>query len=359
MDQKIRFGRVLRLAGAFTACAIGSGFATGQEIMQFFTAQGIMSMLGSVVTTVIFAWCGAIFMKHGYEHKLSEPGQILEFYFGRTGGIIAAVLVELFLYSVFVIMISGAGTVLSELFGLPPMLGRLLIAALSLLTVVCGLSKLADIIGGAGAVIIVFTIAVGIIALVAAPGSIPDAAAVIPALPLTKAPGGWLWSSILYPAYNAVVVIFLSCCLGRDAASRKEAVLGGACGGIFFGLAILVMNAGLTANIAAVWESSVPVLALAKNIHPAVAFVFSVIVFLGIYSTAVPMLWSVVRSFAGDRTKRSVILSAVLSAAGLALGMTDFKTLVNTIYPFSGYAGLLIIAAATFRELFKKKITEK
>ena len=355
MKQEIRFGRVLRLSGAFTACAIGSGFATGQEIMQFFTAQGIMSMLGTVVTTVIFAWCGAILMKHGYEHRLSEPGEILEFYFGKIGGKIAAVLVELFLYSVFVIMISGAGTVLSELFGLPPMLGRFLIAILSFITVVFGLSRLADIIGGAGNIIIVFTIGVGLIGLFTAPDGILDAAAVIPSLPLTKAPGGWLWSSILYPAYNAVVVIFLSCCLGRDADSKQEAVLGGALGGVFFGLAILTMNAGLTANIAAIWESPVPVLELAENIHPAVALVFSVIVFLGIYSTAVPMLWSVVRRFAEDRTNRSVILAAVLTAAGLALGMTDFKTLVNTIYPFSGYAGLLIIAAATIQELCSKK----
>lgn len=84
--EEFHFDRALRLAGAFVACAIGSGFATGQEIMQFFTAQGLLSLSGALVTTVIFAWCGSCFMKHGYERGLTALDQILEFYFGKPPG---------------------------------------------------------------------------------------------------------------------------------------------------------------------------------------------------------------------------------------------------------------------------------
>ena len=35
MNKKLNIGRVVTIGGAFIAFAIGSGFSTGQEIMQF------------------------------------------------------------------------------------------------------------------------------------------------------------------------------------------------------------------------------------------------------------------------------------------------------------------------------------
>ena len=40
-DKKVNWGRVLILAGAVIAFTIGSGFATGQEIIQYYTAYGV------------------------------------------------------------------------------------------------------------------------------------------------------------------------------------------------------------------------------------------------------------------------------------------------------------------------------
>lgn len=41
MKDNVSIGNVIKFAGAYIACAIGSGFATGQEVMQFFSGQGI------------------------------------------------------------------------------------------------------------------------------------------------------------------------------------------------------------------------------------------------------------------------------------------------------------------------------
>ena len=52
MEGKVSILNVLKFAGAFIAFIIGSGFATGQEIMQFFTSNGLYS-LGSIVISLI------------------------------------------------------------------------------------------------------------------------------------------------------------------------------------------------------------------------------------------------------------------------------------------------------------------
>ena len=41
--EKVSWKRVLILAGAVIAFTIGSGFATGQEIIQYYTAYGVQS----------------------------------------------------------------------------------------------------------------------------------------------------------------------------------------------------------------------------------------------------------------------------------------------------------------------------
>jgi uncharacterized membrane protein YkvI len=359
MNKSTSFGNILKFAGAYVACAIGSGFATGQEIMQFFTAQGIMSIVGTIVTTIIFAWVGGMFMKHGYENQLETPAEIAEFYFGKKIGKIFEIVFQVFLYGVYVIMIAGAGATIAQYFGLNSAIGRTGMALIAFLTVILGLSKLTDILGKLGVVIIVFAVGIGLYSFLANMGAMSASAALIPTLEVTKTQGGWLGSSILYPAFNAIVVLFLTCAMGKSANSDKEALWGGVLGGVLFGAAVLCMNLGLFVNIADIYTQAVPTLILADRISPILGLVFSVIICCGIYTTTVPMLWGVVRHFAEDGTKKAVIIAAALTALGLVLGMTDFKVLVNTIYPLSGYMGIALFGVVAFRELQSKKVTDK
>ena len=124
---------------------------------------------------------------------------------------------------------------------------------------------------------------------------------------------------------------------------------------MLFGLAILCMNLGLLVNIESVYDKAVPSLVLADNIHRAVGVVFSVILICGIYTTAVPMLWGVTSQFAQEKTKKFMLVALVLTVIAFFLGMTDFKVLVNTIYPFSGYMGIILMVVVLYHMLCDKR----
>lgn len=348
-NNEVSIIRILKYAGAFAACAIGSGFATGQEIMQFFSAYGQMGIWGTIVTTILFTWCGATFMRHGYKHNLTKPKDCATFYFGNKAGAVIEVVFQVFLFGVLSIMIAGAGATMSEYFGISPMIGRIGMCVLAMITVILGLQKFTDILGSLGPVIVISAILIGITTIVKHGAQISMADEALEAVSMIKVDGGWLWSALLYPAFNAVVVIFLSCCIGSTAASEKEATWGGIVGGIIFGGAIIVMNLALLSVLPVVSDASVPTLTLAREISPIIATLFSVIICIGIYTTIVPSLWGIVRHFAADGTKKSAFLTILISALGLALGMTDFKVLVNMIYPFSGYAGLVLFGFMLWR----------
>ena len=46
---------------------------------------------------------------------------------------------------------------------------------------------------------------------------------------------------------------------------------------------------------------------------------------------------------------KAVLMAAGLTAVGLVLGMTSFKTLVNIIYPVSGYIGVVLFGFIAVR----------
>ena len=294
-------------------------------------------------------------MKDGKDLQLKVPGAIVRFYFGHTVGRLFEILFQAFLYAIFVIMISGSGATLAEYYGINPYVGRVGMTLLAFFTVILGLRKLTDILGSLGTVIIVFSVGVGLISFLSNASGLSHAAEVIPTLEITKNSGGWLFSSILYPGFNAIAVLIFSAGIGASANSGKEALYGGLLGGFLFGLAILCMNLGLLVNIESVYDKAVPSLVLADNIHKGVGIVFSVILICGIYTTAVPMLWGVTSQFAKEKTKRFVVVALILTVIAFFLGMTDFKVLVNTVYPFSGYMGIILMVVVLYHMLFDKR----
>src|SRR5699024_7459627 len=48
----------LQIAGAYIGLIVGAGFASGQEVLQFFTSFGWYSMIGTLVGAVLFAFLG-------------------------------------------------------------------------------------------------------------------------------------------------------------------------------------------------------------------------------------------------------------------------------------------------------------
>ena len=70
LKERISIIRVMKYAGAYIAFEIGSGFATGQEILQFYTSYGTMGIAGAIVSMILFSWAGGSLMKIG--HRVGE-----------------------------------------------------------------------------------------------------------------------------------------------------------------------------------------------------------------------------------------------------------------------------------------------
>src|SRR5699024_5727749 len=92
--------------------------------------------------------------------------------------------------------------------------------------------------------------------------------------------------------------------LGKTARNRREVVGGGVLGGALVALACVIVALGLLANIQQTYDAEIPMLVLANNVGPVLASGISIMILAGIYTTAIPLLWTVSSRFADDRSKK-------------------------------------------------------
>lgn len=354
MSEKVNIKTVVVFAGSYVATIIGSGFATGQEITQFFAFYGMSGLISVAISMVLFCFMGVEFLNRGRLVKPIDTMKIFSLYTGKVLGKFFEYFVPFFLFGVFVVMISGAGATISEYYGLSPYLGRVLMAVLSLITVSFGLKNLANVIGNIGPVIIVFTILVGAISLFNNFDNLPVAIEFVKNAEIAKPAPNAVVSGILYASYNVVVLVGILVGLGATTDNKKEAVLGGLFGGIALMLAGGMMYLAIFAQANVVFDKAIPTLFLADQISPVIGKLFSIILLLGIFSTAAPLLWMCANRFCEDENPKFKMVTLIIAVVGLLGGLLPFGKLVGTIYPYTGYIGIFLMIAIVYK-MFKLK----
>jgi uncharacterized membrane protein YkvI len=115
--------RVFAIAGAYVAWVMGSGFATGQEIFQFFTSYGYYSIPMIAITLVGFLLVGTALLGTGFDHKdrlqatpEGESGQKpfdhFKYFCGEKLGVVFDWFLPVSMFGGLVILFSGSGATL-------------------------------------------------------------------------------------------------------------------------------------------------------------------------------------------------------------------------------------------------------
>ena len=189
---------VFKISGAFIAYLIGSGFATGQEAMQFFAAYGVWGVIGAFLVLVLLVYICASLLLAGRHHGLTRNEDVFRFYCGDFIGVFLTWYTMIFIVAVHAIMLSGAGAALEQAYGIPAFAGSALMAVLSMFTLLLGLERILDAMGILGPLIVILTIAVSLLTLVNADGSLVEHSREAIELDLLKASPHWLFSALLY-----------------------------------------------------------------------------------------------------------------------------------------------------------------
>ena len=374
-NEKVNWKRVLILAGAVIAFTIGSGFATGQEIIQYFTAYGVKGILAVLLFLVIFLYYNINFANAGATERFEKGNDVYKYFCGKYIGTFLDYYSTIFCYMSFWVMVGGSASTLNQQYGLPLWAGGTILAVLAILTVVGGLNSLVDKIGAVGPAIVVLCIAIGLITVIRDGANIPAGLEVIETGAYAGAEAGetmmnagntWLISGISYAGFVLLWFASFTAALGSQN-SKKDLYHGIVWGAVAVCVAIVLISFAQIANVNTpdstgtmyVWNADIPNLILAERIWKPFSAIFAIVVFGGIYTTAVPLLYNPAARFAKEGTSQFKMLTIVLGLIGLVVGLfVPFRTLVNYIYVLNGYLGAVLIifmVVKNVRDLMAKK----
>lgn len=262
----------------------------------------------------------------------------------------------LFCFSVGIVMTSGSGAMFEQYFGIPATVGSVAMALIALGSALLGLSRLTKLLGSTAPICIAFLVIVSMIAAITNWDNLANADAMVAA---ADAEGNVLRAvdfaapmfiiiivtALNYVAHNIVAGVPFISKVGTQAHTGKEALWGGLLGGFLLGLCALALNFGMLCTYDQVYMLEVPGLEFAHMLHPAAGVVYAVILIIMIYNTIVPMMVSVANLFVSeekDPTKYRIVLVA-LAVIFVIGGQFSFSSLINIIYPFVGYVGMIFM----------------
>ena len=363
--RNISLKTIIAIIGAYAAYGIGSGFATGQEILQYFASWGPEGMAAALLGSALLMGISfSILVRDGFLHNedFHKDSDCFAYYGGKyIGGFIDIFSIALVL-GVYVEVFAGCGATINQYFGLPAFTGAIVMGIIVAAVVMLGLKRIVQILSCLGVVFIIYTVCFGIYCIAACGGTVAEAGS---RLPEYIAEGKVLqisvlgiknpfWAGLNYGGVNLIVAVAFVLALGRGTRSRAEAAAGGAGAGVVFMVPVLFSAITILLNIDYIAEhgQQVPSLAAVSNMLPSIGKIYLVILVLGIFTTLTGYTWLIVDRFAEEGTKKSRIICAAVVLFGMFAGsILTFNAVINVLFPIAGLVGMFLTLLMIIKEI--------
>lgn len=347
MEQsKMRIGKLISYAGGVIAFYIGAGFATMQEVVQYNASYGSRHWIVVASCAIMFIYTNWSFITNGSKYQLHRGTDVFYVYAGKYIGKFFDLWTVLFCYMSFWVMCGGASSTATQQFGAPTGVGTIILVIAVCATVIFGLEGVVNALGAIGPVIIVCVIFTGLFVAIRDGGNLANGMALIDSKTIVLEQVGNDNPFMSGASYAGFVVLWFAPYLAELGAKNngKEVNTGAIIGAILIFTATVCCTFALAANVELIATVDIPSLTLAATISPIFATVFSIIIFCGIYTTAVPLLWTPCRRFAEEGTNRYRILVIVLALVGVVAALFfPYRKLVNVVYGLNGYIGFIVV----------------
>ncbi len=353
--------RIFLIASAFIGVIVGAGFASGQEVLQYFTSFGVMGIFGGIITTALFAYVGMMLVWLGSKMKTDSHKEVIHKVTGKSvfGSIVGWTIDLVIIFTLFgvgVVMLAGAGSNLSQQFGIAPIIGTLIMTVLILLAGMLKVEGVVKVIGNITPFLIVFIVIISVYSFFTVDTSFAELNKISDSYSSTLP--NWFIAGINYASFNTAVGASMAIVMGGAEKDSKIAGMGGLLGGLALGVMIILSHLAIFSKLDTVGDLDMPMLGIVNEISPILGVFMAIVIFGMIFNTGLGMFYAFASRFTFVGTNSFKIFYIVSVIVGLGLSFVGFTDLVAIFYPLIGYLGLVLILVliyAPFKMKFGKK----
>ncbi|MBB6729416.1 hypothetical protein [Cohnella zeiphila] len=328
------WGRSLQIAFTFIGTVVGAGFATGREVMQFFTRFGHWGALMILTSTLLFVWLGAKMMLLAANLGAKSYEDLNKHLFGEKMGVWVSQLMLIVLLGVNAVMLAGAGSIFSEHLNLSYQTGLLVTMLACFLLLRKGMNAILSINTIVVPIMLIFT-AVLVVHSLNGPGADRWLT-----LRTDLSPWAAWMSPFLYAAFNLSMSQAVLVPVG---ASVKDPVVlkrGAWLGGIGIGVMLMAGHLTLSTRMPDVRQFDIPMGGIAREVGPWIHYIFVFLIFMEIFTTLVADIYGLTLQLQERFRVSQAWLTLLVLLFCFVAGQFGFGPLLSTLYPVFGMLSL-------------------
>ena len=348
---KGEFGNTVKVACIYMATIIGAGFASGQEIVQFFSTYYKGGFYGIIMSGILFSFIGYVVLDKVYTERIRNYDELVFPMVGWVMGWIMEIVVTLFMLCLFCVMVAGMGSVVVEKIHLPfnlAVTGVAFICMLVMLTDVKGIISLSTVITP---IMVVGILITGIYIIISKDTSVFNVSGY-----LHRFTENWFFSALTYVSYNSIMSLVVMSSLLPYLKTRRVGIIGGISGGALLCLIAFVLNTAIFMFYPEIVPDELPVLRIIGRYSSALSVIYTLVLWLAMFISAVTSGFYFIERLSSKLRINIKLMALIVCAFVIPLSGVGFSNLIATLYPIFGYVGLFMVFTVLFHGLRLKPI---
>lgn len=343
--RRTNWSAAFQIAAVYVGTVVGAGFATGREIVEFFSRFGFIGFLGILMSGYIFIFMGSKLMRISARIGATSYEQFNEYLFGKAIGKIVNIMMLLMLIGVCGVMLSGAGAVFEEQLGIPRNIGIFVTIGLTILVMILGTKGLFVVNSFVVPLMITFSFILFFLSL-KIPGFIEQA------LFIPAAEDGWksVAAPFIYTAFNLSLAQAVLVPIANEIKDDQTVKWGGIIGGTALTLILLAGHFTLV-MLPNLDSYEIPMATIMKSLAPGLYWVFIIIIYGEIFTSVIGNIFGLERQIRKYIPVPGMAIVVGILALCYSISRFDYSTLLSSVYPLFGNISLIFIVLLWMKPL--------
>lgn len=344
-----KFSGAFQIASVYVGTVIGAGFATGKEIVEFFTQYSWSGFLSIFLSGALFILLGTKIMEFAIEIQANSFEELNEHLFGSFFSKIMNAFMTVMLIGVCSVMLSGAEALFTEQLSFPRELGTVFTVILTLVIMAIGIKGLFAVNSFVVPLLIIFN---GILLYL----TVNKGSFLIHFLDMPgensylKAFG----SAFSYAAFNLSLAQAVLVPIATEINDRQMIRLGGLIGGSLLSIILLASQLTLI-TLPNLLDYEIPMAVIVQQAMAGIYILYLLIIYGEIFTSLIGNLYGIEKQLRNYlNIKKAWIYFGVLVIVYF-IAKVDYGKLLGFLYPSFGYISLVFLILLWFKPLSRKK----
>ncbi|PFO09855.1 putative membrane protein YkvI [Neobacillus bataviensis] len=329
--MKKSWTQAFQIAAVYVGTVVGAGFATGKEIVEFFSRFGFFGLISIIMSGYLFIILGSKLMRMAAYIDAKSYQEFNVYLFGKWPSRIINIFMLFMLLGVSAVMLSGAGAVFEEQLGLSKNIGVFLTIILSILVMLVGTKGLFAVNTFVVPLMISFSVILMIFSV-----QMPNFMDQLLFIP--HAEDGWksVVAPFSYVALNLglaqAVLVPIATEVKDDWTIKWGGILGGAA------LTLILTASHFTLIMLPNLEQyNIPMAIVMKNLAPFLYWIFVLVIYGEIFTSVIGNVFGLDRQMKQYLSIPTIISVTAIFLVSYLVSLVNYGTLLSYLYPLFGY----------------------